>query len=194
MTDIIAQWRRLFLHPAQRVNEQQPDGSMPAYGHTIGPGLLERHAAGKRTLVLRMIDASGLVRFGALDFDAATPEAWAAVCAARARVMAEGLPEPLVSSSGGKGYHLIIPMAEPVRASDMRQFLRDLRAVTCKGLPEKAVELRPDAEEDTGAAAGNLRLLPAFHQKAGQWGRFHRFADLAGQPPAVRWSRMTVAM
>lgn len=180
---LIRQWRRLFLHPNQRANEQRPDGTMPDLGYTVGPGLLEKHLAGGMTLVLRMIDGVGLVRFGALDFDAATPEAWAAVCRARARLLDFGIPS-LVAASGGKGYHLLAPFAEPLPANQVRAFMRALRAETCGGLRDGVVEIRPDADEDTGAANGNLRLMPALHQKVRRWGALLDFDALDGQPPS----------
>jgi DNA polymerase I len=180
-TAIITQWRRLFLHPRQRVNEQLADGTMPDRGLSESPVFLDQHLAGEKTLVLRMIDGDGLVRFGALDFDAATPEAWAAVCRARGELAGLGLPA-LVAASGGKGYHLLVPFAEPLPAAQVRAFMRALKAETCSGLPAKAVEIRPDAEKDDGSAAGNIRLMPALHQKARRWGAFVDVEALDGQP------------
>lgn len=181
--EIITQWKRLFLHEPQAVNAQRPDGSMPVTGDRATASLLREHAEGRSTLVLRMIDPSGLVRFGALDFDAATPEVWAAVRRAREQLLDLGVPA-LVAASGGKGYHLVVPFAEPLPARRVREFMRALRKETCAGLPAGVVEIRPDAEEDTGAANGNIRLMPARHQKARRWGAFIDFDALDGQPEA----------
>lgn len=172
--ELIAQWRRLFLRPAQHqlVNHQKPDGGMPHEGRTATDDLLGRHLEGAETVIVRMVDQHGLVRFGALDFDAATPEAWAAVLDTRREILGLGLPEPLIACSGGKGYHVLIPVSEPIHASTMREFLHELRAVTCGHLPPHVVEVRPDADRDTGAGGGNIRLLPALHQKARRWGGF----------------------
>ncbi len=106
---LIAQLKRIYLRDNQAFHRQMPDGDMPAsHGVLIGADLRD-HLAGSTTIVVRMIDADGNVKFSALDFDLNTPEAWGALMAARNLIVSLGLPAPLVTASGGKGYHLLVP-------------------------------------------------------------------------------------
>lgn len=184
-TTLINEWRRLFLRDRQAFHEQLLDGDMPARQGVVTDDILRQHAEGSRTIVLRMIDADGRVRFGALDFDLDTIAAWGALLRARDLAKLAGLPAPLISASGGKGYHLIIPFADPVPARKARELLALVKAATCGSLPAEKVELRPDCDRDDKSAKGNLRLSPALHQRSRRWGAFLDAQDPAHQPSSL---------
>jgi DNA polymerase-1 len=104
--------------------------------------------------------------------------------AARNLIVSLGLPAPLVTASGGKGYHLLVPYASPVSAAKAREFMGLVRSAACAGLPDEKVELRPDTDADDKSAAGNLRPMPALHQRAGTWGCILDVQEGAYQPSA----------
>lgn len=179
---ILEQWRRLFLHPEQNYHEQMPDGAMPERQGLLSEAELRLHAEGRKTVVLRMINANGLVRFGALDFDVDNVAAWNAILRACDLSRLVGMPAPIVTASGGKGFHLIYPFEELAPAGKVRELLALVKAATCGGLPDEKVELRPDHERDDKSAKGNLRLSPAFHQSRKRWGKILELLDRLPHP------------
>ncbi|MEW6221291.1 MAG: CRISPR-associated primase-polymerase type A1 [Thermodesulfobacteriota bacterium] len=153
---------------------------------------LEDHLAGRRTSGIYLLRADATVRSPVVDIDLAP------ACrrpdldrAAREQVRREGsylltrLAElareaglfPIVELSGGKGFHLWLPVAEPVPAGQARAALLALVARVQGDVRCFQLEVFPKQDRHTGKGLGNLVKLPlGIHRATGRPSSFLKAA------------------
>src|SRR5215467_4957279 len=134
---------------------QREDGRYVRVGERVTYARLWEHLAGRLTLGTYVIDEQGMCRFAVFDDDRA--DGLARLAEVQARLRGDRVPSSLeVSRRGG---HLWVWLACPVRASEVRWWLRPYV------LP--GVEFYPRQDESDGL--GSLMRLPlGVHRLTGQ--------------------------
>ena len=151
---------RLYLLPDQQWHKQKldPSGEPKYYAEgMLTPELLNKSIAGELTIALNLVSADCMARALVVDFDRAAD--WPQVAKLYQAVIEElALPAPAVAVSGRKGYGVWFSLAEPIPAAQARAFLHLLRATYLREIPEAALDLRPDTDTPTTAAAAVVPL------------------------------------
>jgi len=134
---------------------QREDGRYVRVGERVTYARLWEHLAGRLTLGIYVIDEQGMCRFAVFDDDRA--DGLARLAEVQARLRADRVPSYLEASR--RGGHLWVWLARPVRASEVRWWLRPYV------LP--GVEFYPRQDESDGL--GSLIRLPlGVHRVTGQ--------------------------
>lgn len=135
--------------------------------------ILQQHLEGKITLGAYQLNAENMVNFVAWDVDS--------LDRVTARSYAEKIIQQLqdlpyaVEESGGKGYHILIFLTEPMpaqRAKQIVEFVRDTAGIPKTG--SSHVETFPKQSKLTKTAPmGSLLKIPlGMHPKTHNWSRF----------------------
>ena len=134
---------------------QRDDGRYVRVSERLTYALLREHLAGRLTLGTYVIDEQGMCRFAVFDDDRA--DGLARLAEVQARLRADRVPAYLeVSRRGG---HLWVWLARPVRASEVRWWLRPY--------VQASVEFYPRQDESDGL--GSLIRLPlGVHRLTGE--------------------------
>ena len=182
MEKTLLEIRRLFVLPGgQPYHVQNRDGDYPPpprdWPATLSASVMEKHLSGAETVALNLVNAEGLCRVLALDFDGAAhgqvARDWRLLRAITDHIAGElGLPVPAVSVSGRKGFGLWWGLAEPVPAGQAQSFLRLFRRAYLSEVPGDELDLRPDTDNPTKAAQAVAKLPPCLHRGSGKWAGF----------------------
>ena len=174
MQGLIKELARLYLLTGQQWHKQKldPSGEPKYYAEgALTPELLGKSIAGEQTVALNLVRSDGMARALVVDFDRAAD--WPKVVTLYQAITGElGLPAPAVAVSGRKGYGVWLSLAEPIPAAQARSFLHLLRATYLADIPEAALDLRPDTDTPTTAAAAVAKLPPCKHLATDKWAAF----------------------
>lgn len=174
MQGLINELARLYILPGQQWHKQKldPSGEPKYYAEgALTPDTLGKSVAGDLTVALNLVAADGMARALVVDFDRGAD--WPKVAALYQAITTElNLPAPAVAVSGRKGYGVWFSLAEPIPAAQARSFLRLLRSVYLADIPEAALDLRPDTDTPTMAAAAVAKLPPCKHLANDRWAAF----------------------
>src|SRR5262249_1168721 len=99
---------------------QRDDGRYVRVGERLTYERLRQHLAGRVTVGTYVIDEQGMCGFGVFDDDRA--DGLARLAAVQARLRGDRVPASLEASR--RGGHLWVWLARPVRASEVRWWLR----------------------------------------------------------------------
>jgi hypothetical protein len=162
MAELLTELRRLFCWPLaqQRYGLQTPgENAYPIQKKPITTRVLEQHLAGEQTAALLLVDQHCRCRFGAIDIDTprdAADLAGALGIALRLIAAANTLGIPaLLEFSGRRGWHVLVPVADPVPALTMRKALE----VICRAGDFEAEESFPAATLPLGRRGGEGKVL-----------------------------------
>jgi DNA polymerase I len=174
MQGLISELTRLYLLCGQQWHKQKidPSGEPKYYAQgALTPAVLRKSLAGEQTAALNLVHSDGTVRTLVVDFDRASD--WPKVQRLYTAIIEElGLPAPAVAISGRKGYGVWLSLSEPIPAAQARAFLRLLRATYLADIPESVLDLRPDTDIPTNAAAAVVKLPPCKHLATDKWAAF----------------------
>ncbi|WP_157991515.1 RAD55 family ATPase [Caldimonas tepidiphila] len=169
MQRLISELRRLFLLPGAL----HPETALPDAGAV--DAALQGQLAGREAAGLPWIDPQGRTRLMVVGFHGVPQGQGAAHCSAmlqlgKALMEELGLPEPAFSVNGHEGFDLWLPLAQPLPATEVGEFLGLLRAAYLKGLP--ALSLWPAPGQAAGPGRAGPTLPPALHPATGLWSVF----------------------
>jgi hypothetical protein len=171
--DWLLGWERLLVNRAQPSAVQQDDGSYRWVQDACTPALLREHLAGRVTLALSSLDASGGARWACLDADA--PDSLGPLVHLHAALGDLGWPGIVEASR--RGGHLWLFCAEVVPAVLLRRALFGVLArVQQQGLRLPSLEVYPDKDTGLGHA---VRLPLGVHRQSG---RRYPLLDADGLP------------
>jgi hypothetical protein len=161
MQRLISEITRLYLRDGQRYCEQDDPAHAP-----LSTSVFEQHLLGVRTIALELIADQGLTRTLVLDFDTADAgkgeQNWRDLCVVANALQEQlKLPAPAVSISGRAGYGLWLSLAEPVPATDAREFAYLLRK-----------QFLPEAPHRPDHWPRRLAEPPPCRQPNGKWAAF----------------------
>ena len=199
-TEQIQQFLRLFsgregVFAQQWVDNTGRSGYMPVH-KPLSPDDVQSHLQGKTTLGLYLMRSDNTVKVGVIDIDLTkqtineqcqpfdTWSEWEALVqkeAHKLRDISKGLGIPVyVEDSGWKGRHLWFFFSQPIRAAEVREFLKEILRIA--GEPPAGIhwEIFPKQDYVSKDALGSLIKLPLGIHQINQ--RRALFLDTAGKP------------
>lgn len=141
----------------------------------LTPADVENHLNGTQPIGIYLVDqGSDQCRFGIFDIDDHEGRAgWEPVCAVAKHIQTSltacGLRFVSFRSGGGKGIHIALPFASPVKAAVLRKLMKQLlKSLALKdgsrGVEAKEVEVFPKQDKVAVGSYGSLVAVPLARQ------------------------------
>ncbi len=172
--------------------ERKESGYSPVH-RPLSPADLREHLNGRRTLGIYLLRADSLARVGVIDIDLVRGLRDRRVTAKEqeqvrreATYLLTRLSElahragitTIAEFSGGKGYHLWFPAAEPMAAATLRRALLALAGKVKADVSCFELEVFPKQDKLSGKGLGNLVKLPlGIHRQTGKPSYFLNVRD-----------------
>jgi len=174
MNKLISELERLYFLDNQEWQSEEPgeggDTSDPAVG-ILTQEVVAESLAGRRSVALNPVSATGLVRAMVISF--ATARDWEQVASLYRAVQDElDLPAPALSISGRQGYRLWFSLAAPVPVAQAWGFLDALRHQYLPDITAANLQVRPGSAKLISAVPRLIALAPARHGATGKWSAF----------------------